>query len=201
VDLLGRPKALRHLDDRTGRLESLCEQARSRSAEAVAELRQIIEHEVAKLGARSEETFEEIEQPRLCGWQAGLEIDLGAEGTRLRRYEAAAWRLFRSAWVKLEKLRKARGEPLMPRSDEPVARCDPPAAPPPAKSAPAPARPEAAFPVLSLRGAPSATVLDFSVGGSSRSGNISGRLSRDKTNPAPGRDAKRRLAELLGNLS
>jgi hypothetical protein len=208
VDLLGRPKALRHLDERAGRLESLRDRARAGSAEAVAELRGIIEDEVAGLEERGEETFEEIERPRLCDWRAGLEIDLGAEGTRLRRYEAAADRLFRSAWRKLEQLRKERGEPLMPGPDcglapEPAARCNAPAAPPPAESPPAatPARLEAAFPAPSLRGAPAATVLDFSVGGSPRPGMNSGVSSRDKTNPAPGRHAKRGRDLLLGSLA
>ena len=65
--------------------------------------------------------WEAVEEPRLQGWCSGLEIDLGPEGTRLRRYEAAADRLFRSAWTKLERLRKERGEPLIPRA-EPRAR-------------------------------------------------------------------------------
>jgi hypothetical protein len=208
VDLLGRPKALRHLDERAGRLESLREQARAGSAEAVAELREIIEDEVAALEERGEETFEGIERPRLCAWRAGLDIDLGAEGTRLRRYEAAADRLFRSAWRKLEQLRKERGEPLMPGPEcglapEPAVRRDPPAAPPPAKTPPAaaPARPEVAFPAPSLLGAPAASVLDFSVGGLPRPGNISGQHCRDKTNPTPGRQAKGALAGLLGSLT
>ena len=118
-----------------------------------------------------------VEEPRLRGWQAGLEIDLGAEGTRLRRYEAAADRLFRSAWRKLERLRKERGEPLMPGTEcglapEPAAPCEPPAAPPPATAPPAaaPACPEVAFPELSLRGDPAASVLDLWVGGSPRPG-------------------------------
>jgi hypothetical protein len=205
VDLLGRPKALRHLDQRTNRLESLRGQARAGSAEAVAELQGIIEDEVAALEERGEETFEEIERPRLFDWRAGLEIDLGAEGTRLRRYEAAAHRLFRTAWAKLEKLRKERGEPLMPLSGEPAARHDSPAAPRPAKTPPAaapmPTRLETVFPGPSLGGAPAATMLDFRVGGSPRPGTISGQISRDKTNPAPGRHAKRGRDLLLASLA
>ena len=89
-----------------------------------------------------------------CVWQAGLGIDLGAEGTRLRRYEAAAERLFRSAWRKLEQLRKERGEPLCPgdaRGPMPVAAAParPAARPAPARvaePAPAPAPPRAAAP-------------------------------------------------------
>jgi hypothetical protein len=202
VDLLGRPKALRHLDEQTGRLESLYERARSGSAEAVAELRGIIEKEVTRLEERSEETFEQIERPRLCAWRAGLEIDLGAEGTRLRRYEAAADRLFRSAWTKLEKLRKERGEPLMPSPDEP-ARRDVPAAPPPAPASPpaAPARPGVVLPGTALRGDAAAPVLDFSVGGLSRPGRNTRDSSRDKTNPAPGRHAKRGRDLLLASLA
>src|SRR5262249_44731198 len=113
VDLLGRPTELRHLDGWPGRLEGLRARARAGSAGAVAELRGIIEKEVAALEKRGEETWERLERQRLLDWQSGLEIDLGAEGTRLRRYEAAANRLFRSAWTKLEKLRKERGEPLI----------------------------------------------------------------------------------------
>ena len=161
-----------------------------------------------RAGSADEEVWEEIEQPRLRDWQAGVEIDLGAEGTRLRRYEAAADRLFRSAWRKLERLRKERGEPLMPRTErgpapEPAARATrprrrPPPAPPPAA---APARPEAVFPELSLLGDPAAPVLDFWVGGPPRPGMNSGNSSRDKTNPAPGRHAKGGRAGLPGNLA
>ncbi len=116
LDLLGRPAELRHLDDWPGRLESLRAQARSGSDEAVTELREIVADEVAELERRREEAWEGVEQPRLQDWGSGLEIDLGPEGTRLRRYEAAADRLFRSAWTKLERLRKESGEPLMCRS-------------------------------------------------------------------------------------
>jgi hypothetical protein len=209
VNLLGRPMELRHLDRWPGRLESLRARARAGSAEAVAELRGIIDKEVAALEKRGEETWERLERPRLLHWQAGVEVDLGAEGTRLRRYEAAADRLFRSAWRKLEQLRKERGEPLMPGPDcgfapapEPAARCAPPAAPPPAKTPPAatPARPEVVFPGPSLRGAPAAPVLDFSVGGLPRPGMSRGDSSRDKTNPAPGRHARGGRVERLGNL-
>jgi hypothetical protein len=203
VDLLGRPKALRHLDERAGRLESLCAKARSGSAGAVAELRGIIDNEVADLEERSEANWEDIERPRLCDWRAGLEVDLGSEGTRLRRYEAAADRLFRSAWRKLEQLRKERGEPLMPRSDEPVARHDTPAAPLPAPAPPAatPAREEVILPGPALRGAQAATVLDFSIGGLALPGISPGQRSRDKTNPAPGRHAKRGRDLLLASLA
>jgi hypothetical protein len=198
IDLLGRPKALRHLDERTNRLESLCAEARAGSAEAVAELREMIDNEVGTLEERSEETFEEVERPQLCNWRAGLDIDLGAEGTRLRRYEAAANRLFRSAWTKLEKLRKERGEPLMPGSDEPVAPC----APPPAKIPPAaaPARAEAVFPAASLSGASAATELDLWIGGTPRAGMSRGDSSCDKTNPARGRQAREGRLERLAKL-
>jgi hypothetical protein len=208
VDLLGRPKALRHLDQRAGRLETLCAKARAGLAEAVAELRGIIEDEVADLEERGEANWEQVERRRLCDWQAGLDIDLGSEGTRLRRYEAAADRLFRSAWRKLEQLRKERGEPLMPgpecgRAPEPALPCDAPAAPPSAKSPPAatPARPAAVFPAPSLRGAAAATMLDFSVGVSSRAGMNTRVSSRDKANPAPGRHAKRGRDLLLASLA
>ena len=125
LDLLGRPKGLRHLDEWPGWLESLRAEARSGSAEAVVELREIVTTQIVELEARDEEVWEGVEEPRLRDWQAGLEIDLGAEGTRLRRYEAAADRLFRSAWRKLEQLRKERGEPLIP-----MANAVPPPSPP-----------------------------------------------------------------------
>jgi hypothetical protein len=116
LNLLARPVELRHLDGDTRRLEALRDQAQYGSEEAVAELREIIAEEVAALEKRSEEIWEEVEQPLLRDLHAGAMIDLGVEGTRLRRYEAAADRLFRSAWTKLERLRHERGEPLMPRS-------------------------------------------------------------------------------------
>ena len=59
----------------------------------------------------------DIERPRLEGWRSGVEIDLGPEGERLHRYEMAADRLFRSAWTKLERLRKEHGLPLIPRRE------------------------------------------------------------------------------------
>jgi hypothetical protein len=73
---------------------------------AVTESREIVEKEVAELETRSEEIWEEVEQPRLRDWRSGVEMDLGPEGTRLRRYAASADGLFRSAWTKLERLRK-----------------------------------------------------------------------------------------------
>ena len=145
--------------------------------------------------------WEAIERPRLRDWQAGLEIDLGAEGKRLRRYEAAADRLFRSAWRELEGLREGRGEPLMPRSEpelppEPAARSEPTAIPPPTSipTAPAPrqaaVRTQSAVPSLSLRDDPP-TALDFRVGGPPRPGVNQGILFQDKTNPTPSRPASR----------
>ena len=109
-------------------------------------------------------------------WCFGLEIDLGPEGTRLRRYEMAADRLFRSAWTKLERLRKERGVPLIHRSarvpaPEPAPR--PPAPPPPASAPPAPAPRRRPLPDVSrssLLGDPAASVLDFWVGGPPRPG-------------------------------
>jgi hypothetical protein len=116
-----------------------------------------------------------------------VDIDLGPEGTRPRRYEEAAGRLFRSAWTKLERLRKKRGEPLMPRAErrpaapEPVARPAPTATPPPAPPPPAPAsaplRRESVVPDFSPLGDPSAQVLDLWAAGP----------PRDKTNPTPDR--------------
>ena len=134
LDLLGRPTELRHLDDRTRRLERLCAEARAGSDEGVTGLREILSDQVAGLERRGEEAWEALEEPRLQVWCSGLEIDLGPEGTRLHRYEMAADRLFRSAWTKLERLRKERGEPLIPLRQrgfaaEPAARPDPPAEP------------------------------------------------------------------------
>ena len=89
---------------------------------------QIIAEEVARLEAKREEVWEGVEQSMLRDWHAGVEMDLGPEGTRLRRYEAAADRMFRFAWTKLEQLRSERGEPLMPGSSR---RSTPEPAPPP----------------------------------------------------------------------
>jgi hypothetical protein len=210
LGLLGRPAGLRHLDDWPGRLEAVRDEARSGSAEAAAELREIIQEQLAELEERSDEAWEELEKPLLLDWQAGVAFDLGPEGTRLRRYEAAADRLFRSAWRKLELLRKERGEPLMPRVERdsapsPAGRYSPPAVPPPAPpSAPpaqAPVRPEPLIPVCSPRGGSATTVLDFWVAGPPRAGMTDGFSSRDKTNPAPGRPAKAGRAEVLEVLA
>ena len=113
LNLFGRPADLRRLDDWPGHLESLRDQAREGSDEAVTELRRIIADEVADLEERQEEAWKSVEEPMLQDWYSGLDIDLGPEGTRLRRYEAAADRLFRSAWTKLERIRTENHEPLV----------------------------------------------------------------------------------------
>jgi hypothetical protein len=208
LDLLGRRAELRHLDPRTKRLERLHAQARAGSAEGENGLREIIAQEVTALERRREAVWEGVEEPRLEDWRSGMGIDLGPEGTRLRRYEAAANRLFRSAWTKLEQLRKERDEPFIPPCEresaaEPAARPAPPAAPSSAKTPPAamPSCPEIAFPPSSLRGEPAAPVLDFSVGGSPRPAMSSANSSRDKTNPAPCRHAKRGRDLLISSLA
>ena len=137
LNLLGRSPELRHLNDWTHQLDSLRAQASSGSDEAVTELRKIIAEEVAELERQFEETWEGVEQPQLQDWRSGMQIDLGPEGTRLHRYEAAADRLFRSAWTKLERLRKDRDEPLIPHSER---RYAPQHAAPPAPPAARPAR-------------------------------------------------------------
>ena len=181
LNLLGRPLELRHLDEWSLRLESLRTRANSGYDEAVAALREIIADEVAELEAKRAEVWEGIEKPRLQDWRSGLEIDLGPEGTRLRRYEAAADRLFRSAWTKLERLRKENGEPFMDRSardpaPEPAPDTFPPPAPP-ASGLPSP-----------LVGDPAAAFLDIWAAGP----------PQNKTNPAPGQPASGRRAGRSG---
>jgi hypothetical protein len=198
LNLLGRPADLRHLDDWTGRLSSLVAAARAGSDEAVTELREIVAAEIDELERKRDEVWNEVEQPMLQDWHSGQAIDLGPEGTRLRRYEMAADRLFRSAWTKLERLRKEAGKPLMPRSegeyaDEIAARHVPSAAPPPAPAPPPATEPVPLRPVVSgspLLGDPAAPVLDFWVAGAPQLGISSNFLSQDKTNPAPGRPAR-----------
>jgi len=206
LDLLGRPAELRHLDDRTARLESLRAQARSGSDEGVTELREIVAEEVAELERRREEAWEGVEQPRFQDWCSGLEIDQGPDGTRLRRYEVAADRLFRSAWTKLERLRKERGEPLIHRCEsgfaaEHAARPDPPAVPlsEPVPPAPAPVRPESAVPAPAGLDDPP-PVLDFWIGGPPRPGISPGCLFQNKTNPTPSRPANGGRAARRRNL-
>ena len=201
LNLLGRPAELRHLDDWPGRLESLRAQAQSGSDEAVAELRQIVTDEIARLEQRDEEVWEAVEKPQLQDWRSGVDMDLGPEGTRLRRYEAAADRLFRSAWTKLERLREASGQPLIHRAGHMLV---PEHAPSPL---PAAAPPPAAVPVRrlpevsrsSLLSDPAATVLDIWAGGPPRPGNSLGSFSQNKTNPAPSRPAKG-AAAMVSNM-
>jgi hypothetical protein len=209
VDLLGRSAELRHLDPRTRRLERLHAQARAGSHEGVAGLREFVAEEVAALERRRAEVWEGVEEPRLRDWRSGLEIDLGPDGTRLRRYEAAANRLFRSAWTQLERLRKERDEPLIPPCErgsaaEPAARAAPPTAPVPEPVPPPPARvrPESAVPSpsLVLRDDPP-TVLDFWIGGPPWTGISPGDLLRNKTNPRPSRPATGRSAARRRNLA
>jgi hypothetical protein len=194
LNLLGRSEELRHLDGWAGRLESLYELAALGSDESVAELRQIITEEVAKLESRRKEVWEEIETPQLQAWSVGFDIDLGPEGTRLRRYEAAADRLFRSAWTKLERLRAESGESLIPRSGRTVASAPDQAVrvqtDHPAVSRPAPLR---SVPGIaqwsSLLADPVSDVLNFRVGGPLPSEINPVPPCQDKTNPAPSRSA------------
>ena len=190
LNLLGRPVELRHLDDWPVWLESLRQRVNLGSDEAVTTLRELIAEQVAGLEKRGQEAWEEIEQPQLRTWHAGLDIDLGPEGTRLRRYEAAADRLCRSAWTKLERLRKESGEPLLyPSARAPEPEPAPPPLPPAAPSAePVPPTSEAectecADPRPSLVGEPAATVLDAWVGGPPRTGTDGNLIPEDKTNP------------------
>ncbi len=206
LDLLGRPAELRHLDDRTARLESLRAQARAGSDAGVTELREIVAEEVAELERRREEAWEGVEQPRLQDWCSGLEIDPGPDGTRLHRYEAAADRLFRSAWTKLERPRKDCGEPFIHRCEcgfaaEQAARPAPFAVPvsEPVPPAPAPVRPESAVPAPARLDDPP-TVLDFWIGGPPRPGISPGGLFQDKTNPTPSRPANGGRAARRRNL-
>jgi hypothetical protein len=208
LNLLGCPAELRHLDEWTGWLEGLRDRARSGSEDAVTRLREIIDKQIAGLDARDEEIWEAIEEPQLRDWQAGVDIDMGVEGTRLRRYEAAADRLFRSAWRKLEQLRNERGEPLMPRRErepypEPAARYDPAEATPPVPPPPArvPVRPEPVVGASSPRVDPATTVLDFWVAGPPRPGMTTGFPVGDKTNPTRGRQERVGRAAVLENLS
>jgi hypothetical protein len=164
----------------------------------VTELREIVAEEVAELGRQHDEVWEEVEQQRLRDWQAGVAMDLGPEGTRLRRYEMAADRLFRSAWTKLERLRKEAGQPMMPRSErgyahEMAARRVPSAAPPPPPAPPPATEPVPSRSVVSespLLRDPAGPVLDFWVAGAPRPGVSSSSLAQDKTNPTQGRPAR-----------
>jgi hypothetical protein len=197
LDILGRSVELRHLDPRTKRLERLHAQARAGSAEGVTGLRELVAEEIAELERRREKVWEGVERPRLQDWCAGLETDLGPDGTRLRRDEAAAHRLFRSAWTQLERLRKARFESFIHDCErdfaaEPAARPNPPAEPvtEPVPPAPARVRAETAVPSPSLapRDEPP-TVLDFWIGGPPRPGISHGSLFQNKTNPTLSRSA------------
>jgi len=198
LDLLGLPAVLRHLDRRPKHLESLREQARSGLDEAVIELREFIQKEVAALERRREEAWEGIEQPWLQDISSGLGADLGPDGTRLLRYEMAATRLFHSAWSKLERLRKDCGEPLFPHGQRglaagAVARPAPlavpvsepvPPAPPPPTPAPAPVHAAPAVTAPAWLDDPS-PVLDVWICGPPRTGVSLASLLQNKTNPTP----------------
>jgi hypothetical protein len=203
LDLLGCRPALRHLNDWTVQLESLRGQAQSGVDEAVAELREMVANEVAELEKQREEVWEGVEQPRLQDWCSGVDMDLGPEGTRLRRYEAAADRLFRSAWTKLERLRNERGEPLMPRSERGYAP-EPAPRPLPIASAPTATgtlhlRPD--IQALSRLLEADAGVHDFWAAGAPGQGIGSSGLSQNKTNPAPTRPARGERGGIVSNHS
>jgi hypothetical protein len=185
LNLLGRPAELRHLDDWAGRLQSLRAEAQSGSEEAVMELQEIIVEQIAELEKKGDEAWEGVEEPLLRDWHAGLEIDLGPDGTRLRRYEAAADRLFRSAWTKLERLRSESGNPMIHRSAR-ISAAEP-ATPPSPAPARAPMRRVADVLGPLLQDDPTAEALDLWIAGAPKGGLSAGFASQNKTNPAPGR--------------
>jgi len=118
----------------------------------------------------------------------------------------AADRLFRSAWTKLERLRKESGEPFIQHCEpgfaaEHTARPAPPAVPisEPVPRAPAPVRPESAVPAAA-RLDDSSPVLDFWIGGPPRPGINPGCLFQNKTNPTPSRPAHGGRAARRRNL-
>jgi hypothetical protein len=197
LNLLGRPAELRHLDDWAGRLQSLRAEAESGSQGAVTELREIIAEQVAELEKKSDEAWEGVEVPLLRDWHAGLEIDLGPEGTRLRRYEAAADRLFRSAWTKLERLRSESGDPMI-HCSAPISAAEP-ATPPSPAPASAPMRRVADVLGPLLQDDPSAEALDLWIAGRPKGGLSAGFASQNKTNPAPGRSKNGARAARAGN--
>jgi hypothetical protein len=193
LNLLGRPVELRHLDGWVGRLRSLREEAQAGTDEAVTELREIIAEKVAELEERRNEVWEGIEQFQLQDWHLGRDIDLGPEGTRLHRYETAADRLFRSAWTKLEQLRKERGEPLMPRSEHTAPELATP------RTAPEPL-PQITDVLKRMAQDDPSSVADFWVCGPPQPGIGTGSIAQNKTNPAQGRPAnggRRQRSDLL----
>jgi hypothetical protein len=209
LNLLGRPLDLSHLDHVASRLETLREQASLGADEAVDALREIVADEVAELEAQREEVWQGVEEPTLQGWRAGVEIDLGPEGTRLHRYEAAADRLFRSAWTKLERLRKENGESLIDRSSRAAA----PEPAPASSSSPSPFVSPAPPPPISptvrrvsallestLLDDRVAPVLDIWAAGRPANGIDPVAHAQNKTNPAPGRPASGERTTAPGNL-
>ncbi len=167
----------------------------------MTELREIVRDEIARLEQRDEEVWEAVEKPQLQDWCSGVDMDMGPEGTRLRRYEAAADRLFRSAWTKLQRLREASGQPMIHRAGH-VLVPEHAIAPLPA-AAPAPAAvPVRRLPEVSrssLLGESAVPVLDIWAGGPPRPATSLGSFSQNKTNPAPSRTAKG-AAALVGNM-
>ena len=170
----------------------------------MTELREIVTDEVARLKQRDEEVWEAVEKPQLQDWCSGVDMDLGPEGTRLRRYEAAADRLFRSAWTKLERLREASGQPLIHRAGHvlvPEHATSP--LPPRRRRHPRPQCRCARCP--RFRGRRSSAIRRgrcSTSGPAARRGPGTdlGSFSQNKTNPAPSRPAKGGRAALLRNI-
>ena len=80
MNLLGRPKELRHLDEWAGRMEWFRAEARAGSEEAVAELRDILEGEIAELEERGERMLEGVEEPQLRALAGGIGDRPGGRG-------------------------------------------------------------------------------------------------------------------------
>ena len=146
--------------------------------------------------ARCEEAWEGDEELRLQIWRSGLEMDLGPEGTRLRRYDGGRSAVplgLDQAGAAAEGARRAVDLPARCRAGrEPQPRG--PSHPPAGSESPRP-RPR----LRSDRGAPPRSrsrpageppVLDFWIGGPSQPTGPGNIHSRDKTNPTPSQPAR-----------
>ena len=198
LDLLGRPRELRHLDEWPGRLESLRAEARSGSDGGRGRAAGDRRRRRSPSWRRGMRRCGRGSRSRGCGLAGGGGDRPGGRGdaaAALRGGGRSAVPLgLEEAGAAAEGARRAADAAVRTRAPPP----SPPRGPtrPPCRPPrrlprpPAPARARARRPGRSsLLGDPAATVLDFWVGGPPRPGISPGIPSQNKTNPTPGQPA------------
>lgn len=121
LDLLGLPPSIRQLDRTAAWLTASVARAREADPAARDALRERLQDEIAALEARAASLEESIESPQREGLEDHPGFDFSPEAERIRRHEAAAWRLF---WRLIRELdrRQSTRTPVRPTTPPPTSR-------------------------------------------------------------------------------